>query len=85
MEEKTKLDYIWWKKREETKKNNAGGKKLDSRCEKKVVYNNSSQVLSYREIELLSLELNFGLTPKKFPLVEYITATEMLCKSVEET
>ena len=34
---------------------------------------------------MLSLGLNFGLTPKKFPLVEYITATEMLCKSLEET
>ena len=42
-------------------------------------------MLSDKEMELLSLGLNFGLTPKKFPLVEYITATEMLCKSLEET
>ena len=50
-----------------------------------MVYNNSSRVLSKKEIELLSLGLNFGLTPKKFPLVEYISATEMLCKSLEQT
>jgi len=40
-------------------------------------------VLSEKENKLLSLGLNFGMTPKKFPLVEYITAAEMLCKSLE--
>ena len=41
--------------------------------------------MSEKEIELLSLGLKCGLTPKKFPLVEYISATEMLCKSLEQT
>ena len=52
-----------------------------------MVYNNSSRKLTDKEIELLSLGLNFGLTPRnlKFPLVEYITATEVLCKSLEDT
>jgi len=85
LEEKKKLDDLWRKKKEEVKKNSQKGKTLDSRWEKKVVYNNSSRVLSEKEIELLSLGLKFGMTPKKFPLVEYITATEMLCKSLEET
>ena len=58
LEEKMKLDDIWRKRREDTKKNNAGKGKLDSRCEKKVVYSNSSRVLSDKEIELLSLRLN---------------------------
>ena len=49
------------------------------------ITNNSSRKLTDKEIELLSLGLNFGLTPKKFPLVEYITATEVLCKSLEDT
>ena len=26
----------------------------------------------------------FGITPKKFPLIEYIAATEKLCQSLEE-
>ena len=32
----------------------------------------------------MSLGLNFGLTPKKFPLVEYVEATELLCQRLEE-
>ena len=36
---------------------------------KKVVYNNSSRVLLEEQMELLALGLNFGLAPKKFPLV----------------
>ena len=31
-----------------------------------------------------SLGLNFGLTPKKFPLAEYVQATELLCQRLEE-
>ena len=85
LEEKKKLDKLWRKKQEQVNKDNQKRKKLDSRCDKKVVYNYSSRVLSEKEIELLSLGCNFGTTPKKFPLVEYITATEMLCKSLEET
>ena len=79
------MDKFQRKKKEEVKENNKRREKLDSRCDKKVVYNNSSRVLSEKEIELLSLGLKFGLTPKKFPLVEYISATEMLCKSLEQT
>ena len=33
---------------------------------------------------MLKLGLNFGITPKRFPLIEYITATEKLCQSLEE-
>ena len=70
LEEKKKLDELWRKKKEQVNKDHQKGKKLDSRCDKKVVYNSSSRVLSEKEIELLSLGLNFGMTPKKFPLVE---------------
>jgi len=74
------------KQRKQAEKENKNVRKLDPRCDKKkVVYNNSSRKLMDKEIELLSLGLNFGLTPKKFPLVEYITATEVLCKSLEDT
>ena len=50
----------------------------------KVVYNNSSKQLTEEQIELLSLGLNFGVTPKKFPLLEYVTAAEVLCQRLEE-
>jgi len=30
------------------------------------------------------LGLNFGVAPRKFPLVEYVTATEVLCQKLEE-
>ena len=58
--------------------------KRKSRYDKKIVYNNSSRELSMEEIELLTLGLNFGLASKRFPLVEYIVATEKLCLSLEE-
>ena len=32
----------------------------------------------------MSLGLNFGLTPKQFPLAEYVQATELLCQRLEE-
>ena len=35
-------------------------------------------------MELLALGLNFGLTQSKFPLVEYVTATEDLCQKLEK-
>ena len=52
----------------------------------KVVYNsyNSSKVLTEEQMELLALGLNFGLAPKKFPLVEYLPATEHLCQRLEK-
>ena len=49
---------------------------------KKVVYNNSSKVLTEEQMELLALGLNFGLAPRKFPLVEYVAATKDLCQKL---
>ena len=51
---------------------------------RKVVYNNSSKKLTEEQMELLALGLNFGVAPRKFPLVEYVTAMEFLCQSLEE-
>jgi len=48
------------------------------------VHNNSSKALTAKQEKLLELGLNFAVTPKKFPLVEYIAATENLCQSLEE-
>ena len=45
------------------------------RSDKKVVYNNSSKQFTTEQLELLSLGLNFGIAPKRFPIVEYVTAT----------
>ena len=45
---------------------------------------NSSKKLTEEQMELLALGLNFGLTSKKFPLVEYVTATEDLCQKLEK-
>ena len=33
---------------------------------------------------VLSMDLNFGVAPRKFPIVEYVTATEVLCEKLEE-
>jgi hypothetical protein len=69
------------KKREEIQRTQVKEKrKLDT----KVVYNNSSRHLTDEQIELLSLGLNFGIAPKKFPLLEYVTAAEVLCQRLEE-
>ena len=54
------------------------------RSDKKVVYNNSSKQFTTEQLELLSLGLNFGIAPKRFPIVEYVTATEVLCQKLEE-
>ena len=48
------------------------------------MYNNSKISLTDKEVQLLSLGLNFAVTPNTFPIVEYITATETLCKRLEE-
>jgi len=50
------------------------------------VYNNSSKQLTkeFEQLEVLSLGLNFGATPRKFPLVEYVKAAELLCQRLEE-
>ena len=49
-----------------------------------MVYNNSSKQLTKEQLEVLALGLNFGIAPRKFPMVEYITATELLCQKLEE-
>ena len=49
-----------------------------SSMDKKIIYNNSKRIFNQKEIDLLSLALSFGITPKKFPLIEYIAATEKL-------
>ena len=54
------------------------------KIDKKVVYNNSSKQLTEKQISLLALGLNFAIAPRKFPLVEYITATEKLCQTIEK-
>ena len=35
-------------------------------------------------MELLALALSFGITPKKFPLLKYVTAMEFLSQKLEE-
>ena len=40
-------------------------------------------MLSPKQEKLLELGLSFAITPKRFPLLEYIAATENLCKSLE--
>ena len=51
---------------------------------KKIVYNNSSKKLTSNQEKLLELGLNVAVTPKKFPLIEYVAAVEDLCQSLEE-
>jgi len=51
---------------------------------RKIVYNNSKKKLTTHQEKLLELGLNFAVTPKKFPLLEYIAAAEDLCMSLEE-
>ena len=55
-----------------------------SGLDKKIIYNNSKRIFNQKEMDLLSLGLSFGITPKKIPLVEYIAATEKLCQLLEE-
>jgi len=39
---------------------------------KKVIYNNSSKILSSKQQKVLELGLNFAITQKTFPLLGYI-------------
>ena len=71
----------WGEKEKEMKE---AEKLKKSNIDKKIVYNHSSRQFTQKELDLLSLGLGFGITPKKFPLIEYITATEKLCQSLEE-
>jgi len=36
------------------------------------------------QIQLLSMGLNFGVALRRFPIVEYVTNTEVLCQKLEE-
>ena len=85
----TKLDkLIEEKKRRILERQQAETRKAEeikiSSMDKKIIYNNSKRIFNQKEIDLLSLGLSFGITPKKFPLIEYIAATEKLCQSLEE-
>ena len=71
------------RKAEKEKRKVPQGGKMGS-AKRKVVYNNSSKKLTEEQLEVLALGLNFGITPKKFPLVEYIQAAELLCQKLEE-
>ena len=75
-----KLRSLRMQRSEEVKNN----RQKQSFVKKKVVYNNSSKVLTEEQLELLALGLNFGLAPRKFPLVEYVAATEDLCQKLEK-
>ena len=84
-----KLDKLVVEKKQRTlEKEQAEMKKAEeikiSGMDKKIMYNNSKRIFNQKELDLLSLGLSFGLTPKKFLLVEYIAATEKLCQSLEE-
>ena len=70
------------KQQQVKQKENKG--KFQQGTKKKVVYSNGSRKLSKEHFQLLSLGLNFGLTPKTFPLAEYVQATELLCQRLEE-
>ena len=76
-----KLDSL--RKAEKEKRKVPQDGKMGS-AKRKVVYNNSSKKLTEEQLEVLALGLNFGITPKKFPLVEYIQAAELLCQKLEE-
>ena len=67
-----------------TSRNEKGEEIKISGMDKKIIYNNSKRIFNQKEMDLLSLGLSFEITPKKFPLIEYIAATEKLCQSLEE-
>jgi len=81
---KRKFDILCAEKIKENQKINLEPSKPESMPRKQVVYNNSSKKLSPKQEKLLELGLSFAITPKKFPLLEYIAATENLCKSLED-
>ena len=77
---KKKFDKLKQEKKEEEKLQFDTEKK--SSVKKKVVYNNSSKQLTKEQLKVLSLGLNFGVTPRKFPLVEYVKAAELFMSKV---
>jgi hypothetical protein len=52
--------------------------------DRKIVYNNSPKEFTEEQLETLSLGLNFSIAANSFPLANYISATEKLCKKLEE-
>ena len=90
-ESKSKLDskykYLFNEKKLQLKAENDEKNRIavaKFKCEKTLIYNGSGIELSKEETELLSLGLNFCVAPKKFPLVEHITAIEQLCDIIDE-
>ena len=82
---KKKLNNKLRNLRNEKKKDTSVKLQIGTNFEKrKVVYNNSSKKLTDEQMDLLSLGLNFNLTPRKFPIVEYIQAAETLCQRLED-
>ena len=49
---------------------------------KKWVMNCSDRTLSEPEKRVLAKDLNYSVAPKKFPVVDYITATANACKNL---
>ena len=52
-------------------------------CERQIIYNMAGKELDSHEKKVLSLGLNFKLTPRSFPVVEYVAAVENLCLNME--
>ena len=57
--------------------------KHQRKLDMKVINNNSFKKLMEEQLELLSLGLNVLVTPKMFPLLEYVAAAEVVCKKLE--
>jgi hypothetical protein len=57
---------------------------LAASCISKWVKNCSKRILNDPELKVLAKGMNFAVSPKKIPVVEIVTATEMACKRLEE-
>ena len=58
--------------------------KAKIRCKRKTVYNFGSKEISEEQNEVLSkMGLGFQFTPKEFPIVELVQATELKCQQIE--
>ena len=60
-------------------------KSLSSDCISKWVKNCSDRLLSDPELKVLAKGLNFAVTPKKIPIVDYVTATESACRNLGQS
>ena len=81
-----KFQNLWKEKLENEEMIKLANERLQAtyKSGRRTVFNNSSRNLDEEQMQLLSLGLNFALTPKKFPIIEYIQAAEKLCQSLEE-